>query len=139
MLLSLLVLLRGGLHGTGARIPEKSLHAGMNKTQSCTNGKTLHRWCVLVWRLRLRLETEAPASTSPQAQLPLAQPARPGMLLSFLLAQLPLAQLTPPGMALNFPQAQLPLACMTRPGMLFSFLLAQLLSAQPTVRLRQPD
>ena len=38
MLLSLLVLLRAGLHGTGATIPEKSLQAGMDKSRACING-----------------------------------------------------------------------------------------------------
>ena len=134
MLLSLLVLLRGGLHGTGARIPEKSFAAGMDMTRACIYGQTLHGWCLRLRRIRIlrsRLQR--------LRLLPLAQPTPPGLLLSVLLPQLPMAQLMPPGMAINFPQAQLPLAPPTRPGMLLSFLLAQLLLAQPTVRLRQPD
>ena len=90
MLLSLLVLLRGGMQETGARIPWQSLHTGMDKTHSYIIGTTLLR------RIRILL--------------PLARPTAPGLLLSNLLAQLPLAQLTPPGMLLSFQQTQLPLA-----------------------------
>ena len=127
MLLSLL----GGLHRTGARIPEKSFAAGMDMTRACIYGQTL--------RLRLRRIRILRSLRQRLRLLPLAQPTPPGLLLSVLLPQLPMAQLMPPGMAINFPQAQLPLAQPTRPGMLLSFLLAQLLLAQPTVRLRQPD
>ena len=128
MLLSLLELLRGGLRRTGARIPEKSLQAGMDKTRACIYGQTLHGWCLRLRQIRIRR-----SRLQRLRLLPLAQPTPPGLLLSVLLAQLPMAQLMQPGMAFNFPQAQLPLACMTRPGMPFSFLLPQFLLPQPTV------
>ena len=65
------------------------------------------------------------------AQLTISLPRRiwPSSKHSWLCAERPLAQPAPPGMLLSFLLAQL-----TLPGMLLSFLLAQL-----TVRLRQPN
>ena len=138
MLLSLLVLLTGGLHATGARTPKKSLYVGMEKISGMRNGRTLPGLPLSILMAQPPLTQPTPPGVLfPPPPLPLAQPTPPELLLSVLKAQLSLAQPTSPGVL--FPPPQLPLAQPTLPGLLLSVLLVQLLLAQPSVRLPQSD